>query len=85
MRAFRSGEVPSWRNVRKSATYPRISLLVGDSSHLYSNWASASSRDKVSRVWRAFTRRRMLDAGPATLHRGGVVVYRIPGLPLPVV
>ncbi len=44
MRAFRSGKVPSIRNSRKSATYPLISLLVGNSTRRCSNWASASSR-----------------------------------------
>ena len=37
MRAFRSGKVPSWRNSRKSATYPLISLLVGNSARRCSN------------------------------------------------
>ena len=37
MRAFRSGNVPSWNNSRKSATYPLISLLVGSSARRCSN------------------------------------------------
>ena len=37
MRAFRSGKVPSWNNSRKSATYPLISLLVGNSARRCSN------------------------------------------------
>ena len=46
--AFRSGNVPSRNNSRKSATYPLISLLVGNSARRCSNWASASSRAAVS-------------------------------------
>ena len=37
MRAFRSGKVPSWRNSRKSATYPLISFVVGNSARRCSN------------------------------------------------
>ncbi len=37
MRAFRSGNVPSCRNVRKSATYPLISAVVGNSTLRCSN------------------------------------------------
>ena len=37
MRAFRSGNVPSRNNSRKSATYPLISLLVGNSARRCSN------------------------------------------------
>ena len=37
MRAFRSGNVPSRNNPRKSATYPLISLLVGNSARRCSN------------------------------------------------
>ena len=37
MRAFRSGNVPSRNNSRKSATYPLISLLVGSSARRCSN------------------------------------------------
>ena len=37
MRAFRSGKVPSRNNSRKSATYPLISLLVGNSARRCSN------------------------------------------------
>ena len=37
IRAFRSGNVPSWNNSRKSATYPLISLLVGNSARRCSN------------------------------------------------
>ena len=48
IRAFRSGNVPSWNNSRKSATYPLISLLVGNSARRCSNWTSASSRAAVS-------------------------------------
>ena len=48
MMAFRSGNVPSWRNSRKAATYPLISLLVGNSARRCSNWPSASSRAAVS-------------------------------------
>ncbi len=54
MRAFRSGNVPSWNNSRKSATYPLISLLVGNSARRCSNWASAPSRAAVSWSWRLF-------------------------------
>ena len=54
MRAFRSGNVPSCRNSRKSATYSLISLLVGSSARRCSNWPSASSRAAVSWSCRAF-------------------------------
>ena len=54
MSAFRSGNVPSWRNSRKSATYPLISLLVGNSARRCSNWPSASSRAAVSWSCRLF-------------------------------
>ena len=37
MSAFRSGNAPSWNNSRKSATYPLISLLVGNSALRCSN------------------------------------------------
>ena len=53
IRAFRSGNVPSIRNSRKSATYPLISLLVGNSTRRCSSWPSASSRAAVSWSWRA--------------------------------
>ncbi len=43
MRALRSGNVPSFRNSRKSATYPLISSVVGSSTRLCSSWVSASS------------------------------------------
>ena len=38
--AFRSGKVPSIRNSRKSATYPLISFVVGNSALRCSNWPS---------------------------------------------
>ena len=57
MRAFRSGKVPSWNNSRKSATYPLISLLVGNSARRCSNWPSASSLAAVSWSWRLFRAR----------------------------
>ena len=62
IRAFRSGNVPSWRNSRKSATYPLISLLVGKSALRCSNWPSASSRAAVSWSWRAFRDRMRGDS-----------------------
>ena len=62
MRAFRSGKVPSWRNSRKSATYPLISLLLGKSALRCSNWPSASSRAAVSWSWRAFRERMRGDS-----------------------
>ena len=62
MRAFRSGNVPSWRNSRKSATYPLISLLVGNSARRCSNRPSASSRAAVSWSWRAFRDRMRGDS-----------------------
>ena len=62
MRAFRSGKVPSWRNSRKSATYPLISFVVGNSARRCSNWASASSRAAVSWSWRAFRDRMRGDS-----------------------
>ena len=43
MRALRSGNVPSRRNSRKSATYPLISSVVGSSTLRCSNFVSASS------------------------------------------
>ena len=43
MSAFFSGIVPSFRNSRKSATYPRISSVVGSSTRRRSSWVSASS------------------------------------------
>ncbi len=43
MSAFRSGNVPSFRNSRKSATYPLISSVLGSSTRLCSSWRSASS------------------------------------------
>ena len=54
IRAFRSGNVPSRNNSRKSATYPLISLLVGNSARRCSSWASAPSRAAVSWSCRAF-------------------------------
>ena len=62
MRAFRSGNVPSWRNSRKSATYPLISFVVGNSARRCSNWPSASSRAAVSWSWRAFRDRMRGDS-----------------------
>ena len=62
MRAFRSGKVPSWRNSRKSATYPLISFVVGNSARRCSNWASAPSRAAVSWSWRAFRDRMRGDS-----------------------
>ena len=44
MSAFRSGNVPSCKNSRKSATYPLISSVVGSSTLRCSSWRSASSR-----------------------------------------
>ena len=44
MRALRSGNVPSRRNSRKSATYPLISAVVGSFTLRRSSWRSASSR-----------------------------------------
>ena len=41
MSAFRSGIVPSFRNSRKSATYSRISSVVGSSTLRPSSWVSA--------------------------------------------
>ena len=54
IRAFRSGNVPSIRNSRKSATYPLISLEVGNSARRCSNWNSASSRAATNWSWRLF-------------------------------
>ena len=54
IRAFRSGNVPSIRNSRKSATYPLISFDVGSSARRCSSWASASSRAAVNWSWRLF-------------------------------
>ena len=65
MRAFRSGKVPSWRNSRKSATYPLISFVVGNSARRCSNWPSASSRAAVSWSWRLF-RDRVRDDSAST-------------------
>ncbi len=62
MSAFRSGKVPSRNNSRKSATYPLISLLVGNSARRCSNWASASSRAAVSWSWRLFRDRMRGDS-----------------------
>ena len=62
MRAFRSGNVPSWRNSRKSATYPLISFVVGKSALRCSNWPSASSRAAVSWSWRLFRARMRGDS-----------------------
>ena len=64
--AFRSGNVPSWRNSRKSATYPLISLVEGNSALRCSNWPFDSPRPAVSWSWRAFR-----DTGcGATVHNG---------------
>ncbi|MYC36831.1 MAG: recombinase family protein [Chloroflexi bacterium] len=52
--AFRSGNVPSWKSARKSATYPLISFDVGNSARRCSNWNSASSRAATSWSWRLF-------------------------------
>ena len=62
IRAFRSGNVPSRNNSRKSATYPLISFVVGNSARRCSNWASASSRAAVSWSWRAFRDRMRGDS-----------------------
>ena len=62
MSAFRSGNVPSWRNSRKSATYPLISFVVGRSARRCSNWPSASSRAAVSWSWRLFRDRMRGDS-----------------------
>ena len=62
MRAFRSGKVPSCKKLRKSATYPLISLLVGSSARRCSNWLSASSRAAVSWSWRLFRERMRGDS-----------------------
>ncbi len=52
--AFRSGNVPSWKSARKSATYPLISFDVGNSARRCSNWNSASSRAATSWSCRLF-------------------------------
>ena len=44
MSALRSGNVPSFRNSRKSATYSLISSVLGSSTLRCSSWRSASSR-----------------------------------------
>ena len=62
MRAFRSGNVPSWRNSRKSATYPLVSFVVGKSALRCSNWPSAFSRAAVNWSWRAFRDRMRGDS-----------------------
>ncbi len=62
MSAFRSGNVPSWNRARKSATYPFISLLVGNSARRCSNWNSASSRAATSWSWRLFRDRMRGDS-----------------------
>ena len=62
IRAFRSGKVPSCKKLRKSATYPLISLLVGNSARRCSNWPSASSRAAVSWSWRTFRDRMRGDS-----------------------
>ena len=48
MSAFRSGIVPSHRKVRKSATYPLISWVEGNSTLRCASWAAASSRAAAS-------------------------------------
>ena len=48
MSAFRSGTVPSHRKLRKSATYPLISSVVGNSTRRCASWAAASSRAAAS-------------------------------------
>ncbi|MYD49796.1 MAG: recombinase family protein [Chloroflexi bacterium] len=60
--AFRSGNVPSFRNSRKSATYPLISQLVGKSARRRSNWSSASSRAAVNWSCRPFSDRMRGDS-----------------------
>ena len=62
IRAFRSGNVPSRNNSRKSATYPLISFVVGNSARRCSNWASASSRAAVSWSCLAFRERMRGDS-----------------------
>ena len=62
MRAFRSGNVPSWNNSLKSATYPLISFDVGNSARRCSNWDSASSRAAISWSWRLFRARMRGDS-----------------------
>ena len=52
MRALRSGNVPSCKNSRKSATYPLISSVPGRSTLRCSNRLAASSRAAVSWSWR---------------------------------
>ena len=48
MSALRSGKVPSCKKARKSATYSRISFVLGRSARRCSSWPSASSRTAVS-------------------------------------
>ena len=48
IRAFRSGNVPSSRKARKSATYSLISSVPDSSTRRCSRWRSTSSRDAVS-------------------------------------
>ena len=43
MSALRSGNVPSCKKSRKSATYRAISSVLGSSTLLWSSWVSASS------------------------------------------
>ena len=62
MRAFRSGKVPSWRNSRKSATCPLISLLVGSSTRRCSPAAGQETGGEPAKPVDARPAR-MLDAG----------------------
>ena len=62
MRAFRSGNVPSCRKNRKSATYSLISFVVGNSTRRCSNRPSASSRAAVNWSCRAFRDRMRGDS-----------------------
>ncbi len=55
--ALRSGKVPSCKKLRKSATYPLISLVVGSSTLRRSNWPAASSRAAVNWSCRDFNAR----------------------------
>ena len=62
MRAFRSGKVPSWRDSRKSATYPLISLQVGSSTRHCSAATRSGTGGEPAKPVDARPAR-MLDAG----------------------
>ena len=64
MRALRSGNVPSCKNSRKSATYPLISFVVGNSARPLLQLALGLLLAAVSWSWRLFRdrmRRQRLD------------------------